>query len=104
MNSTIRVFGHDGNAVADRDAWLSPRQQPLCERIDALFKDLARDSHEALFKQMRQDLNPSQYRNLYTMNLAEYQTMLLGYLEKLEKRESADASAGKDGDRLGDPS
>jgi hypothetical protein len=51
--------------VANRADYLSPRQDALRERIEALFKGLDRDRHEALFKQMQQALNPSQYRNLH---------------------------------------
>jgi hypothetical protein len=33
---------------------------------------------------MKKDLNPSQYRNLYTMTLSDYQKELVAYLEQLE--------------------
>lgn len=33
---------------------------------------------------MKKDLNPSQYRNLYTMTLNDYQKKLVAYLENLE--------------------
>jgi hypothetical protein len=69
--------------VANRASFLSPRQDALRERIEALFEGLDRDQHQALLKKMQQDLNPSQYRNLCKMTLTDYHEMLIGYLEKL---------------------
>ena len=73
----------NGDAT-NRASYLSPRQQALGKRIEALFKDLDKASRKALFERMKKDLNPSQYRNLYKMTLNDYQKQLVAYLEKLE--------------------
>ncbi len=73
---------------ANRASYLSPRQQVLRERINALFKVLDQNARKTLFKQMQKDLNPSQYRNLYKMTLNDYRKMLVAYLDKLEAKKS----------------
>lgn len=73
---------------ANAAGYLSPRQQALRERIEALFEGLDQAGRKELFKQMQTDLNPSRYRNLYTMTLTEYQKELAAYLEKLEAKEA----------------
>jgi hypothetical protein len=70
--------------VANRASYLSPRQRALRERIEALFMNLDEDARKALFERMKKDLNPSQYRNLYTMTLDDYQKKLVAYLEKID--------------------
>jgi hypothetical protein len=72
---------------ANRASYLSPRQQIVRERIEALFKGLDQDARKALFERMKKDLNPSQYRNLYKTTLNDYQKKLLAYLEKLEAKQ-----------------
>ena len=78
------ISGSSRGDVANRADYLSPRQQALRERIEALYKDLDEDARKALFERMKKDLNPSQYRNLYTMPLNDYQKKLVAYLEQLE--------------------
>ena len=69
---------------ANRASYLSPRQDVLRKRIEAQFRSLDKNARKVLFEQMKEELNPSQYRNLYKMSLADYQKKLLACLDKLE--------------------
>lgn len=75
-----RMHGDQPN----RASYLSPRQDVLRKRIEAQFRSLDKNDRKVLFERMKAELNPSQYRNLYTMSLADYQKKLLACLEKLE--------------------
>jgi len=77
--------------VANRASYLSPRQQALRERIDALFEGLDQNGRKELFKQMQTDLNPSEYRNLYRTSLDDYHRKLVAYLARLEAQERGGA-------------
>lgn len=75
-----RMHRDNENAASD----LSPRQRVVHGRINALFRQLDEQGQKDLFARMKDELNPSQYRNLYICSLNEYHEKLLAFLDKME--------------------
>lgn len=75
-----RMHGDNENAAS----YLSPQQKVIHGRINALFRQLDEQGQKDLFARMKEELNPSQYRNLYKGSLNEYHEKLLAFLDKLE--------------------
>ena len=75
-----RMHGDEPN----RASYLSPRQKVLHARITALYRSLDEQGGKSLFARMKEELNPSQYRNLYEASLNEYHQNLVAFLDKME--------------------